>query len=115
MITDRARGERYWSPTFCGVCVDEQRDNTEGVIKGNYFLSMKRTAHNLVFGFDTFDDKRVSDNHQSGSDYTVAGTTSIIRDGSVYPSFNSGDATTFIQYNPIFLSSNRRNTSSPSI
>src|SRR5688500_4310134 len=31
LLIDRSRGGtgfRYWSPTFCGVCDDEQRDNT---------------------------------------------------------------------------------------
>jgi outer membrane receptor protein involved in Fe transport len=105
VLVDRQRGnERYWSPTFCGVS-DEKRDNTNVVLKGNYFLSTGRGAHNLVFGYDTFNDNRLSNNHQAGSDYTVAGTTSIIQGASVYPVFQSGDQTTFIQANPIFVDS----------
>jgi carboxypeptidase family protein len=105
VLVDRQRGERYWSPVFCGVCTSEKRDNTNVVLKGNYFLSTSNGAHTLVFGYDTFNDIRVANNHQSGSDYTVTGTTSIIRDGVVYPVFQSGDQTTSIAFNPIFVDS----------
>ena len=33
----------------------------------------------MVFGYDTFNDKRFANNHQSGSDYRILGTTTIIR------------------------------------
>ena len=39
-------------------------------------------------------------NHQSGSDYRILGTTSIIRDGAIYPSWPSATSTQ-IQWNPI--------------
>jgi hypothetical protein len=29
LLLDRARGGRYWSPTFCGVCDPEKRDNSK--------------------------------------------------------------------------------------
>src|SRR5690606_31450221 len=32
-------GRRYQSPTFCGVCTDEERDNEDIFVKGSYFLS----------------------------------------------------------------------------
>ena len=38
LLLDVARGmRRYWSPTFCGVCDPEQRDNRNVFVKGTYF------------------------------------------------------------------------------
>ena len=102
LVVDVARNSRYWAPTFCGVCgVDEERNNKNVVLKGTYFMSTRGTgSHNLVFGYDTFNDIRLAENHQSGSDYRILGTTSILRDGVVYPSWTPG-STTQIQWNPI--------------
>lgn len=101
LLLDQSRGNaRYWSPTFCGVCDDETRDNNNFVVKASYFLSTSGAgSHSLVFGADVFDDKRFSNNHQSGSDYRVYGTSSIIQGETVYPVF---DSRTYIQWNPIF-------------
>jgi hypothetical protein len=108
LLVDRSRGGtgfRYWSPTFCGVCDDEQRDNTELLAKATYFASTSRYgAHSLVFGYDTYNDHRFANNHQSGSDYRILGTSTIIQGDTVYPVFLSDDSTT-IQWNPIALSS----------
>ena len=100
LVTDQARGTRYWAPTFCAVCgPEEERNNDNLVVKGTYFLSTRGAgSHNLVFGYDTFNDIRIAENHQSGSDYRILGTTSIVRDGVVYPSWTSS---TIIQWNPI--------------
>jgi outer membrane receptor for ferrienterochelin and colicin len=102
LVVDQARNSRYWSPTFCGVCgLDEERNNKNLVLKGTYFASTRGTgSHSLVFGYDTFNDIRLAENHQSGSDYRILGTTSIIRDGVVYPSWTPGSSTQ-IQWNPI--------------
>ncbi len=103
LLIDRARGgARYWSPTFCGVCRDEERDNTNILGKVSYFLSTGSLGtHELVAGYDSFEDIRAADNHQSGSDYRILGTTSIIRGSNIFPVFNN-DGTTTIQFNPIF-------------
>ena len=102
LLIDNARSGRYWSPTFCSVCAPpEKRDNEDILVKGNYFLSTGGSgSHSVVFGYDTFNDVRVAKNHQSGSDYRILGTTSIIRDGQIYPSWASGSSTS-IQWNPI--------------
>jgi outer membrane receptor protein involved in Fe transport len=102
LVVDQARASRYWSPTFCGVCgLDEERNNENIVLKGTYFASTRRTgSHNVVFGYDTFNDIRLAENHQSGSDYRILGTTSIIRGSEVYPSWTPGSST-LIQWNPI--------------
>jgi outer membrane receptor for ferrienterochelin and colicin len=106
LVIDRARNNsRYWSPTFCGVCDPEKRDNNEVFLKGSYFLSSKGVgSHNMVFGYDTFNDERFANNHQSGSDFRILGTTSIIQGSNVYPQF-LGDGSTIIQYNPILQGS----------
>jgi outer membrane receptor protein involved in Fe transport len=109
LLLDRARGGRYWSPTFCGVCDPEKRDNDNENIKGTYFKSTRGGgSHQMVFGYDTFNDKRFANNHQSGSDYRINGTTTIIRgtgaDAVIYPQWLPG-ASTILQFNPIATSS----------
>ena len=81
LLIDNARVGRYWSPTFCSVCAPpEKRDNEDILVKGNYFLSTGGTgSHSLVFGYDTFNDVRTAKNHQSGSDYRILGTSTIIQ------------------------------------
>ncbi len=102
LVVDSARNTRFWSPTFCSVCAPpEKRDNDNLLLKGNYFLSTSRAgSHSLVFGYDTFNDVRIAKNHQSGSDYRILGTTSIVAGTDVYPSWVPG-ASTLIQWNPI--------------
>ncbi len=101
LLIDTARGNlRYWSPTFCGVCDNEKRDNEEVFVKGTYLWSTKGTgSHTLLFGYDTFNDKRFANNHQSGSDFRILGTTSIVRGADIYPRWLPGSTT--IQWNPI--------------
>lgn len=105
LVVDRVRGTRYWADTFCGVCSPEERNNENFNIKGSYFLSSRGAGtHSLTFGYDNFNDIRSANNYQSGSDYRILGTTSILRGAGdstvVYPQFLS-DGTTFIQWNPI--------------
>src|SRR4051812_29895812 len=38
LMVDNSRGLRFWSPTFCGVCDDEKRDNQDVFVKATYFL-----------------------------------------------------------------------------
>jgi outer membrane receptor protein involved in Fe transport len=105
LLLDRQRGGRYWSPTFCGVCDPEKRDNDDEFVKATYFASSKGGGtHNLTFGYDTFNDKRFANNHQSGSDYRINGTTSIVRNGVIFPQWLPGPST-ILQYNPIAQSS----------
>jgi len=97
-------GRRYWSATFCGVCPAETRDNNDVFMKGTYFYSRKgRGAHNMVFGFDSFNDKRFADNHQSGSDYRILNAPAILRGTDLFPQFVSGVSQ--IRWQPIFISS----------
>jgi hypothetical protein len=106
----RAGGARWWSDTFCGVCTPESRDSEDIFAKGSYFLSTPGAgSHNLVFGYDNFDDIRRADNHQSGSDYRIlagavgTGANGAITGGGendIFPVF-LGNGTTTIQWNPI--------------
>ena len=100
VLQDQQTGARWWSPTFCGVCTPEERDNQNILLKGSYFWSTGRGSHNMVFGFDTFNDRRRGDNHQSGSDYHIWTTTSLIDNDTVYPVITS-DLNTWIVWWPI--------------
>ncbi len=104
LMLDQSRANaRFNSPTFCGVCEDEKRDNNNVVVKASYFLSTPGSgSHNLVFGTDVYDDKRFSNNHQSGSDYRVLATSTILRGTDIYPVF---DRSTIIRWTPIFAGS----------
>ena len=106
LLIDRSRGSaRYHSPTFCGVCVPEERDNKNALVKVSYFLSNRGLGtHDLVAGYDTFDDIRKADNHQSGSDWRVLGTGATINGTTINPIF-LGDGSSFIQFDPILQSS----------
>ena len=102
----RAGGARWWSDTFCGVCTPEGRDSEDIFAKASYFLSTPRFgSHNLVVGYDTFNDIRTANNHQSGSDYRILSAGAILTgagagENDIFPIF-LGDGTTTIQWNPI--------------
>ncbi|HEX9365825.1 MAG TPA: carboxypeptidase regulatory-like domain-containing protein [Vicinamibacterales bacterium] len=108
-IADRSKligtdNPRFNSPTFCAVCGGgwlEHRDNWDWFVKGTYFLSTSRTGtHSLAVGFDNFKEWRKNDNWQSGSQYTISATSTIIDGANIYPVFRN-DNTTFINWLPI--------------
>jgi outer membrane receptor for ferrienterochelin and colicin len=108
-ISDRQKtigtdNPRFNSPTFCAVCGGgwlEHRDNWDWFVKASYFLSTESLgSHNLVAGFDNFKEWRKNDNWQSGSEYNIAATTTIIDGSTIYPVFRN-DNTTFINWLPI--------------
>jgi outer membrane receptor protein involved in Fe transport len=104
LVTDQQRNLRYWSPTFCGGCGADHRDNNEVVFKGSYFLSTnRRGSHNIVAGYDRYHDHRQANNYQSGSGYRILGTASVVRGTEVFPVFQSG--LTAILYTPILQES----------
>ncbi len=106
MILDVARNARFWSPTFCAGSVcdgDEQRNNSDFVAKGTYFLSGKSGSHHVVFGYDRFNDNILANTHGSGSDYRIRATTSILNGTTIYPQFISGN--TLIEYDPLLQKS----------
>jgi hypothetical protein len=102
LLLDRSRGNaRYHSPTFCGICGPELRNNENYLGKLSYFLSTEKTgSHDIVGGVDSFNDVRLANNHQSGSDYRILGTGAVLRGNDIFPIF-ANDGSTIIQYNPI--------------
>ena len=85
LIRTRGEGFRYWAPTFCAECPDEERNNENFLVKGSYFLSSESAgSHDIVFGYDTFEDIRSVINHQTGSDFTVYGSD-VVRDAGGDP------------------------------
>ncbi len=85
LIRTRDEGFRFWSPTFCGPCENEERNNKNLLAKGSYFFSSESAgSHDIVFGYDTFEDIRFVVNHQTGSDFTVYGSD-VIRDANGDP------------------------------
>lgn len=107
LLIDQSRtpAGRYWSPTFCGICTPEERNNEDVFVKGTYFLSRRGIgSHTVAFGYDNFNDIREANNHQSGSDYRIFGTGTVVQgtgtSAVIYPVF-LGNGTTIIQWNPI--------------
>jgi len=102
LLQDVQNGTRYHTSTFCGTCEDELRNNENYLAKASYFLSTKELgSHTIVAGYDHYNDIRNANNHQSGSDYRVQGTTTYIRDNVIYPVWNNTGSSTVFQYNPI--------------
>jgi hypothetical protein len=88
VLTSRLLGIRYHSPTFCGVCQQEERNNENVLAKGSYFLNTESFgSHDFVFGADQFTDIRFSVNHQSASDFQVWDSNFTIVGEDVFPTF----------------------------
>jgi outer membrane receptor protein involved in Fe transport len=108
-FTDRIRGTwiedgvevwRYNSPTFCGVCTDEGRDNENLLAKLTWFAPTAGGSHELTLGVDRYNDIRAANNFQSGSNFSMFSTTTLFRDGQPIPVFD-GDGSAVIVYWPI--------------
>jgi len=84
-LLNQETGALWWAPAFCGVCGDEERDNRSLLFKGSYFLSTGRGSHNLVFGYDTFNDRRRVNNHQTASDYRIYASNAVVQGDAVVP------------------------------
>src|SRR5207245_1730407 len=104
LLLDRSNGNtRFNSPTFCGVCAPETRDNGEYILKGNYYLNTRSLGnHNFVAGVDNFKEKRFAEHHQSGSDYRLYVTTAFIASllRTTSTSLGSSARTSAIRINP---------------
>jgi outer membrane receptor for ferrienterochelin and colicin len=102
-MLDWTQTASYNSPTFCGICDYEYRNNENYFVKATYFLSTEKMgSHNIVFGYDDYTGMMKSNNYQSGSNYTVY-TPGVIQKGTeVFPVIIGGDSwTTDVVYWPI--------------
>ncbi|HNX49111.1 MAG TPA: TonB-dependent receptor [Thermoanaerobaculaceae bacterium] len=69
------------SPSFCGVCDNERRNNDDLLLKGSYFASSSTLgSHDLVLGYDRFNDVVKSNNYQFGSNWLFWPTTYLLTD-----------------------------------
>jgi hypothetical protein len=103
-IWDRSRGgARFSAPTYCAVCPDyaNEMNNWDAYVKVNYFASTKSTgSHNIVAGFDAFNDMRKNNQNSSASYYRVQATGAVIDGLSIYPIFKP--STTYVEWLPVF-------------
>ncbi|MEW6338269.1 MAG: TonB-dependent receptor, partial [Acidobacteriota bacterium] len=91
LLLDRARGTRFWSPTFRASPGGERRDHEQYTLKGTYFLSTKTFGtHELKAGYEHFMEVRDVNNYQNGSDYRVSLSQSIVRGDQIFGRFSGG-------------------------
>jgi hypothetical protein len=106
LITDRARGTRYWSPTFRATDKGEHRDHTLYTAKGTYFLSTPRFGtHELKAGYEHFLEVRNVNNFQNGSDFRISVSQTIVRGDQIFSRFTGGatGTATRISWLPILV------------
>jgi len=103
----------YNSPIFCAVCPlgAEKRDNKDYLAKASWFLSTAGAgSHDIVVGYDQFEDMRTANNWQSGSSWFIYlftqgsvlganGRPVLDANGTPYPMISSGDV---LGWAPIF-------------
>ncbi|MEO6487627.1 MAG: TonB-dependent receptor, partial [Thermoanaerobaculia bacterium] len=103
LLRDTATSNRFWSPTFCGVCRNKERNNKSSLLKASYFLPTKSLGqHNVVAGWDDFHQLRIEDNYQSGSNYRLWGDFIAIGQ-KVY--FRANPTNSQIAYHPLLQES----------
>lgn len=106
VLLDRANSNaRFNSPTLCGFCDAEERNNDDVMLKANFFLDGFGT-HRLIAGADRFTERHFLDDHQSGSDFSLFVTRAQWKDGVIYPVItptNQNGGGTFIRWNPILV------------
>ncbi len=108
LLLDRANSNtRFHSPTLCGVCDAERRDNDDVQLEAHKFLDAGRLGtHDLVAGAERFREQRYASNHQSGSDFSLFVTRVQSLDGVIYPVVTPSNANgggTFIRWSPILV------------
>ena len=108
LMLDRARGTRFWSPTFRNTPEGEQRDIEVYTAKATYFLPTSNLgSHELKVGYEDFNEVRWVNNHQQGSDFRVSIPSSIVRGDQIFPVMPGGSTgnQTRIQWTKIFVES----------
>ena len=104
LLLDRSNSNaRFNSPTLCGVCDAERRNNDDLLLKAYALLGQR---HNVVAGVDRFTERRYANNHQSGSDFSLFVSRVVFANGQVYPVVtpsNQQGGGTFIRWNPVLV------------
>ncbi len=109
-ILDPVNGVFFNESIFCGVCADggDKRENENYFAKASYFLSTPNLgSHDLVFGYDTFDDIRTSNNYQSPTNFLFYADDGLYLNNVAYPvslSASEGGASLVVWY-PILSTS----------
>lgn len=99
LLRDTRTSNRAWSPTFCGVCRDKERNNKSAQVKGSYFLTTPTLGqHNVVAGWEDFHQLRVEDNYQSGSNYRLWGDFDFVNGNFV---FRANPTNSQVAYHPL--------------
>jgi hypothetical protein len=106
LLLDRANNNtRFNSPTLCGACDVERRNNSDVLLKAHQFIDTPSLgAHDVVAGVDRFTERRYANNHQSGSDFSLFVTRVVFKDGAIFPVVTPTNATgggSFIRWNPV--------------
>jgi len=100
---DTNTGGFFGAPVFCGVCDPEERNNSTYGAKGTYYLSTAALGtHNVIAGYENWDESRKANNYQSGSNYHIGVYNSPTRaaNGSLIVTVAPGD---YIGFTPITL------------
>ena len=106
LITDRARGTRYWSPTFRKTAEGEERDIRVYTGKATYFWSTTALgSHEILGGYEDFNEIRKVNNYQNGSDYRISVASTIVRGDQIFSRMPGGATGTLtrISWLPIFV------------
>ncbi|MEM7350823.1 MAG: TonB-dependent receptor [Acidobacteriota bacterium] len=94
------QGSSFHAARFCGVCPDNERDNRNLLLKSSLFLPTDRFgSHDLVVGFDHFEDLSLRDSHQTGSDFQVFASRAAFDGDEPVPVFLP--FSTFIFWTPV--------------
>ncbi|HEX6084061.1 MAG TPA: TonB-dependent receptor [Thermoanaerobaculia bacterium] len=108
-IQDSVTAARMNAAVFCGVCTPEERNSGGKGVKATYFLSTRSLGnHSIAVGADRFEETRIVNNHQSGSDFTISARV-VVEGDKAYPVFNSA---TRLSWWPIFATSEGTDLSS---
>ncbi len=90
---------------MCPNAVDK-KNNDDAYAKVNYFLSTKSLgSHNVVGGFDYFNEMRMNNQNSVASGYRVQVTGTIIDGYNIYPILTPGSSTStaaYIDWRPVF-------------
>jgi hypothetical protein len=93
------------APYFCGSCSQEGRDNELLTAKLTYFLGTRNLGtHNLVGGYERYDELRLANNYQSPTNITLFlyQAPATLQNGVPIFTFKDGD---LLEYYPVVIPS----------